>query len=86
MAKKMTNLTEDDDVIPSDARVKFHYNAYLDYADEPFNSSYMRNYPFSFNLSRYYIVMWFSLFELFTDLNIAGHAASCLSLLHRSHV
>ena len=31
--------------IPKLAEVRYHYNAYLEYGDEPFDSTYMRGSP-----------------------------------------
>jgi FK506-binding protein 6 len=62
ISQKMVNLTEDGgvkkqvisqgigDIIPPDSNVSIHYNAYLEYADEPFDSSYRRCRPHHFNL------------------------------------
>ncbi|XP_045617503.2 inactive peptidyl-prolyl cis-trans isomerase FKBP6 [Procambarus clarkii] len=57
LAKKMVALIEDGGVlkmevrpgiggdIPSGASVTFHYSSYLQYCDEPFDSTYLRNKP-----------------------------------------
>ncbi|KAB0792302.1 hypothetical protein PPYR_14261 [Photinus pyralis] len=63
LAKKMTDLLEDGsikkkviregygDPIPDKAFVTIHYNAYIEYNDEPFDSTYIRKKPFSFTVN-----------------------------------
>ncbi|OWF50262.1 Peptidyl-prolyl cis-trans isomerase FKBP6 [Mizuhopecten yessoensis] len=64
MAKKMTKLVEDGgvvkkilthgagNVIPEGAIVSIHYNGFLEYSDEPFDSSRLRNAPIKKQLGK----------------------------------
>ncbi|KAK4872413.1 hypothetical protein RN001_014442 [Aquatica leii] len=63
LSAKMENLLEDGsikkrilrngygDVIPDKATVTIHFNAYIEYNDEPFDSTYLRKKPFVFILN-----------------------------------
>lgn len=63
LAAKMENVTEDGlvkkrilrkgigDQIPHLAQVTIDYNAYVEYNDEPFDSTYVRKHPFTFKLN-----------------------------------
>lgn len=63
IAQKMTNLLDDGaikkrvlregygDPIPDKAYVTVHYNAYIEYNDDPFDSTYIRKKPFSFTVN-----------------------------------
>ncbi|KAF5296024.1 hypothetical protein FQR65_LT10327 [Abscondita terminalis] len=63
LGKKMENLSEDGlikkrilregygQVIPEKAMVTIHFNAYTEYKDEPFDSTYLRKKPFVFTLN-----------------------------------
>lgn len=64
MANSMEKLTEDGGVrkkiirpgtgpvVPDGAIVRVHYNGYLEYADEPFDSSRLRNRQHQFTLGK----------------------------------
>nr|CAD7452767.1 unnamed protein product [Timema tahoe] len=68
MALKMHNLTEDGSVkkkilragegpqIPEGASVTVHYNAYLEFNEEPYDSTYMRGKPETFRLNAYQLI------------------------------
>lgn len=40
------------DVVPEGATVRVHYNGYLEYSDEPYDSSRLRNRPLQFKLGQ----------------------------------
>ena len=40
------------DVVPEGATVRVHYNGYLEYSDEPYDSSRLRNRPKQFRLGQ----------------------------------
>ena len=64
MARKMKPLTEDGGVlkkilrpgvggrVPEGAMVRVHYNGYLEYSDEPYDSSRLRNKQLQFTLGK----------------------------------
>lgn len=64
VAAKMTNVLPDGrikkrilregygSVLPEKSSVTIHYNAYLEYNDEPFDSTYLRKRPFTFVLNQ----------------------------------
>ncbi|KAK2172421.1 hypothetical protein NP493_962g00018 [Ridgeia piscesae] len=66
LARKMKDITTDQDkgvlkdmlrqgtgnVLPSDAFVTVHYNAYLEYSDEPYDSTWLRSAPVRFSLGQ----------------------------------
>lgn len=67
IASKMINLTEDGKVkkkliragsgstVPENAVVTVHYNAYVEYDDEPYDSTWLRGYPLVCHLCRGFI-------------------------------
>nr|CAD7393536.1 unnamed protein product [Timema cristinae] len=68
MALKMHNLMEDGSVkkkilkagegpqVPEGASVTVHYNAYLEFNEEPYDSTYMRGKPETFRLNAYQLI------------------------------
>ncbi|KDR15352.1 inactive peptidyl-prolyl cis-trans isomerase FKBP6 isoform X2 [Zootermopsis nevadensis] len=68
IASKMTNLTQDGKVkkreiqpgsgciVPERALVTVHYNAYVEYGDEPYDSTWLRGYPKMGHLGQSFII------------------------------
>lgn len=40
------------ELVPEGATVRVHYNGYLEYSDEPYDSSRLRNRPMQFKLGQ----------------------------------
>ncbi|XP_069692399.1 inactive peptidyl-prolyl cis-trans isomerase FKBP6-like isoform X2 [Periplaneta americana] len=69
IAKNMTDLTPDGKIrkremkpgsgslVPEGAYVTVHYNAYVEYGDEPYDSTWLRGQPLSFRLQRGYVII-----------------------------
>jgi len=52
--------------------VSVHYNAYLEYGDEPFDSTYLRKRPQSFNLGIFCVLLFLLVTEKICSLFISN--------------